>query len=154
VPLVGQLNRLRKNNEPRLVVHLSALARTQDDKIFILPADAHPDKPDTWLPLADVLQALRDCPARDKLLILDIAHPVADARVGVLLDDVGSALHETLDKLNADSPLPFWVLCSCSRDEVSLNWEEKQQSAFGYFLAAGLRGHADGAIKGTRPDGH
>ncbi len=153
--LVQQLARLRSNKDSRVVVHLSALARTQNGEVFILPADAHPDKPDTWLPLAEVLQAMRDCPAHDKLLILDIARPVADARLGIVLNDVGSVLHDTLEKLTADKALPFWVLCGCSRGEVCLSYEEKQQSAFGYFLGAGLRGHADGAFpKGSRADGH
>lgn len=153
--LVQQLARLRSNKDSRLVVHLSALARTQNDEVFLLPADAHPDKPDTWLPLAEVIQAMRDCPARDKLLILDIAGPVASARLGIVLDDVGTVLHDTLGKLTTENSLPFWVLCGCSRGEVCLSWEEKQQSAFGYFLGAGLRGHADGAFpKGSRPDGH
>jgi hypothetical protein len=153
--LVQQLNNLRNNKDGRVVVHLSSLARTHNDEVYILPADAHPDRPESWLPLREVLQALQDCPSKQKLLILDIARPVAEPRLGFLIDDVGTTLHGTLERMTSEGKLSYWVLCGCSRDEVCLSWEEKQQSAFGYFLARGLRGHADGANpKRKRADGH
>src|SRR5262249_26270200 len=53
------------------VVYLSCRALTDGaGRVQLLPADADPDDPATWLPLRGALEQLRECPAR-KLLILD-----------------------------------------------------------------------------------
>src|SRR5262249_2997691 len=111
--LVQQLNNLRTNKDGRVVIHLSSLARTHNDEVYILPADAHPDRPESWLPLREVLQAMQDCPSKQKLLILDIARPVAEPRLGFLIDDVGTTLHGTLERMTGEGKLSYWVLCGC-----------------------------------------
>src|SRR5262249_61454546 len=70
--------------------------------------------------------------------------PFADPRLGVFGNDVADRLQDALEKRQGESSLSFPVLCCCTRGQVPLIWEEKQRSAFGYFLDEGLRGHADG----------
>ncbi|MBL8794127.1 MAG: hypothetical protein JNM56_09490 [Planctomycetia bacterium] len=144
-PLLQQLEALAGRREPTVVLHLSALARGHQGAVYLLPADASPDQPDTWVPLDQVLEALRSCPASHKLLLLDLGRPLADSRLGVLADDVGSQVHDQLTRLDQEGKLPFAVLTACQRNETTQVWEERKQSAFGYFLAEGLRGFADGA---------
>jgi hypothetical protein len=141
--LLKELAALKNRKDHALVVYLSALARSKQGQVYLLPGDAHPDRPDTWLPLEDILVAVERCPTRHKLLILD-ARPFADPRLGVLANDVADRVQDALEKREAAGELPFLVLCSCSRGQVPLIWEEKQRSAFGYFLDEGLRGLANG----------
>src|SRR5262249_528910 len=61
-----------------VVIHLSAHAVSRGGKVYLLPGRAEPDNPTTWLALDEILAAL----ARGKsprLLLLDLARPVADA---------------------------------------------------------------------------
>ena len=59
-----------------VVVYLSAQARTTvGGTVQILPADADPGDPATWLPLSRVLEVLSRASARRRLLILDLAGP-------------------------------------------------------------------------------
>src|SRR5271165_6439756 len=45
-----ELDGLRKKTEGRVVVYLNALARRRDGKVFVLGADASPDRTDAWVP--------------------------------------------------------------------------------------------------------
>jgi hypothetical protein len=151
--LVGELQRLREG-APRdrpVVIHLCSLARTGGDgEVFVLPADAVPDDPKTWVPLTDILKRVGECPTPHKLLILDLTRPVADSHLGILSNNVAAGVQATL-KDRAD--LPFFVLCACSPGQVSLVDEELGQSAFGHYLVEGLRGAADGYNSQGKTDG-
>jgi hypothetical protein len=141
--LVRDLAALRQRQDSTaVVVYLSAYALC-DDKgaVQILPADGRPDEPKTWVPLRQVLEALKECPAQNKLLILDVMRPLADSYLGVLRDDVAAAVKEELDEV--DDPRRL-VLCACEPGQVSLGSEELGRSVFGYYLEQGLRGWADG----------
>src|SRR5205823_4080359 len=80
--LVEELGKLRQRKEDAVVVHLRAHALGWDDKLFLLPANARLGDPTTWLDFEEVLALLQRCPAPHKLLILDLTHPIAGARVG------------------------------------------------------------------------
>jgi hypothetical protein len=136
--------------EKALVVHLCAHARTREGKVFLLPANADPDEPGTWLPLAEVVRLLGQCPAAHKLLILDVMRPAADARLGVLVDEVAERVQASLEPPDAPGLL---ILCACSAGQTSLVSEELRQSVFGYYLAQGLGGRADGHGPDGRRDG-
>src|SRR5262249_9133735 len=83
----------RLSPDETAVVYLSAAAvRDERGAVVILPADADPDQPSGGLPLREVLAALRDCPARHRLLILDVCRPLADPRLGVLADDAAAGV--------------------------------------------------------------
>jgi hypothetical protein len=143
------LKSLRGKTGRPVVLHLTALATVHGGRVYLLPADAAPAAPDTWLPFEDVLQALASCPAKHKLLLLDVAHPLADPFYGPLADDVATRLHERL----ARGDLSALVFCSCSPSEFSLPLDEERSSVFAHYLADGLRGAADGSNQAGERDG-
>jgi hypothetical protein len=138
--ILKELDNLRTRQGSPVVVYLTALAVATEDGVYVLPGDARPDDRDRWLPLREVLQRLRACPADRKLLILDLSHPLADSRLGVLLDDVAGPVRQEVEK-KADPHL--LVLCACSTGQVSLTCPEEGLSAFAYYLDQGLSGLAD-----------
>ena len=98
--------------------------------------------------LRDVLAALKACPARDKLLILDIMRPHADPSLGVLDDDVAGAVLRELEGVPDEGRT---VLCAASAGQGSQASEALGRSAFNYYVDQGLRGEADAT--GPDPDG-
>ena len=64
-----------------VVVYLSAYAIVDSNKtIQIMAADSVPYEAKTQLPLSWVLDRLKNCPARNKLLVLDIMRGMIDPR--------------------------------------------------------------------------
>jgi hypothetical protein len=144
--LVQELRNLetgRKPDEP-VVVYLSAIARTgPDGKVALLPGDGRLDEPASWLPMDEVLKSIRLCPARHKLLILDVMHPFQEPSDGILPSDVAERLQPDLQSaVEADDHLQ--ILCACSPGQAALFSEELAHSVFGHYLLQGLRGRADG----------
>lgn len=135
----GELASLASRTESTVVVHITALALAREEKVYLLPADAEPNDESTWVEVRDVVNAIAKCPAKDKLLILDLAHPLADPYLGVLSDRVA----ETLDEYFTNEKPPFLVLCPCSPGQYSLTSEVFGSSVFSYYLDQGLEGHAD-----------
>jgi hypothetical protein len=134
-----------------LVVHVHAHAvREGQGEIYILPGDASPDNPRTWISLKEILERLRDCPAQQKLLVLDITHPLASPRLGVLFQDVASAIPAELAAVPDPQRL---VLCPCSPGQTSLTSEELGRSVFSYYLEEALKGYAEAGYSERRPDG-
>ena len=65
-----------------MVIHLSAPAAADAaGNVFLLPADPGGDSPRNRLTLAELLAAVRDCPARHKLLVLNLTPPAEDPLV-------------------------------------------------------------------------
>jgi hypothetical protein len=125
-----------------LVVYLAAFAGSDaQGGVFLLPADVDPDADHTRLPLREVLEHLRACPCRRKLLVLDIMGPVADARLGILANDAAANVEDDLHAVPDPNRL---VLCVSAPGQVALGAEELGRSAFGYYWEQALRGHADG----------
>jgi len=142
-PLRRQLQGLAEHANPdqAVVIHLSALARTDGAEVYLLPADAEAGlgNKDSWISLNQVVKWLRDCKAKKKLLLLDLMRPNADARLGNLANDSAERVQAVL----AGQDLDFAVIGACSGGQVSLASEELGQSVFGYYLVEGLRGWAD-----------
>ncbi len=133
-----ELAGLADKTEP-LIFTITALALAREGKIYLIPGDADPADESTWLDLREVLVAVKECPAEHKLLILELAHPLADARLGVLTDRVAETLEEVV---NNEKP-PFFVLCPCSAGQYALTSEILQGSVLAYYLDQGLQGNAD-----------
>jgi hypothetical protein len=154
VLLVQELKSLGRGQpaDQPLVVYLCARAVVgADGAVAVLPGDARLDEPATWLPLGEVLQYLRDCPVKHKLLLLDLAQPFVDPRAGVLTNDVPERLQPEV-KAAVDLDSTLWVLCSCSPGQVSLASEDLGHSVFVHYLTQGLQGRADGCLPGEKPD--
>ena len=132
-----------------LVLHLSALGAVRGRAVYLVPADATPDNPDSWINVVDVLKAAADHRNPRTLLILDIARPAADHFSGNLGDDISAALH---DVLTAFAP-PFPVFAACGPGETAFMIDPAESSAFAFYLAVGLGGAADGFEDPSGPDG-
>jgi hypothetical protein len=133
-----------------LVVHLSGVAMTAGDAVYLLPGDGQRTAPGSWLPVADILEAVGKCPIGRKLLILDLSRPAADPFTGHLRDDAAALL----DRLIRDRKPAYPVLVSTGPGQFS--WPAAapaKSSAFGMYLADGLGGRADGA-DGSPRDGY
>ena len=152
---------IRARKTGPVIVHLCSLARyyqapkdskSKDDPktgVYLLPADAKPADPKTWIPLKEMLDAMEQCPAANKLLILDVMRPAADVSVGILGDDVADHVD---DELEAASP-KFFVLAACAKGQRSHVSQELEASVFAHYLEKGLRGKADGfGPKGNKGD--
>jgi hypothetical protein len=138
--LESEFRKLAKQTEGPVVVHVSCQARTLGGSVYLLPSDAHPEQQDTWLKLDTVLGHLAACPAKDKLLLLDIAHPLADGRLGIVYDDVAAGV-KTLLEQQPESTLQ--VLNSCAAAQTALTSDKLGCSVFAHFVDQGLRGAAD-----------
>jgi hypothetical protein len=109
-------------------------------RVFVLPADADPARPATWVPLREVLQALSACRAAHRLLVLDL-NPLSLPRAGALDRDVAAAIPDELKEVADTTRI---VLTSCSAGEVPLASDDIGRSVFSYYFEEGLRGWADG----------
>ncbi len=117
-----------------VVVYLSARAKVQGTgKIHILPADADPGQPSTWVPLEEILQKLQACPARNQLLVLDI---VKSGSLGDLFQDLAAILPSELATVPDPRRL---VLSSCA--PARLPWFPKSSAVLS-FPTTSKRGSA------------
>jgi hypothetical protein len=130
-----------------LVVYVCGYGAVAKGNVYLLPSDADPGNPATWVKVEDILKAMEDCAAGNKLLLLDLARPRTNPFTGPLADDVAGRLDELLTKYKGPDGadrLPCPVLVSCSRGEVSHVIPDARASAFAFYLAEGLRGEARG----------
>lgn len=139
--LKAELRKIAQEKKGPIVVHVSCPARTYEGEVYLLPARANPDDVDSWLKLDFVLDALQDCGAKNKLLLLDLAHPLADTRLGLVCDDVAGGVEKTLKRRPSAN---FFVLNSCSPGQTTTTLHLPRRSAFAHFVDQGLRGAADG----------
>ncbi len=138
---VNELNKLKDRKEKTIVLYVRAYGVGRGEKVFILLADAQPNDESTWYALDDALAAISRCPAENKLLLLDLMQPIADARLGIIADDTAVRVHEALANI-ADPNLQ--VFCACAPGQTSRIAPALGQSVFGYYLRQGLNGAADG----------
>lgn len=137
--LLTKLRDLKKKTAGPVVVYLCALARWREGKVYVLAADAEPERLANWVALDDVMQKLRECPAPGKLLILDLRGAGSVGPFGLLADEVAGKVQATLAR---EKNLPFFVLCASSAGQSAQVSEELGQSLFAYYLDRGMRGHA------------
>ncbi len=133
------LRGLKQTKEETAILYLTALGRSEGDDVYVLPGDSHPDQPDRWIKLGEILAAFNECPAPHKLLLLDLMRPWHDVRLGVLQENFADHVHEYLAKQNLTYP----ILRSCAGGQVSHVSEELGHSIFAYYVDRGLSGEAD-----------
>jgi hypothetical protein len=126
-----------------VVVYLSSYAIVDHDKkIQIMAADSSPYQVKTQLPLSWALDRLKNCPAKHKLLVLDIMRGMIDPRdVGGTADGVGDligqALQDTADSSRLNDP-DLMVIAACGPGQAALGSETLRHSVFGYFFHRAL----------------
>ena len=134
-----------------LVLHVVSHVAASGGQTYLLPGDAG-DDPTGWVPLEELLDALRGCPSRDKCLLLDVGRPRTRTFAGPYADDASAPLHAQLKGHAAGGTLPCPVIVSCAAGEESHVIGVAGVSAFAFYAAEGLRGAADGVLPGAARD--
>ena len=145
-----------QHSRDAVVVYLSGPAVYSGGQIYLLPADATPDNPATWLPLRQILRPARlprpEQAARPRPH--GPARPAGCRGPGgaeqVLTNDVAAAVPAELEAVEDPGRL---VLCACGPGETALVSEDLGRSVFNFYLEEGLRGWADGYGPDGRHDG-
>ena len=118
-------------------VYFSGHGFETDGKRYFAPSDCDPSEPEsTCYSLEMLSQLMADCPARQKVLVLDCCRNDPSKSFG---DSSGN------EELAAafENATGMITLASCRRGQVSWEWKEKGQGLYTFFLAAGLGGEAD-----------
>jgi hypothetical protein len=121
------------------ICYLTAIAAPTPSGVAVL---APVPGGETDLTVKELLDQMKDCPAKEKLLVFDVARPLDRPILGPFRTDPAEALH---DAITAYGPLPCPVMVACSRGEVSQPMDPEGTSAFAFYLVEGLRGAADGS---------
>lgn len=136
---------LETQGQRPVVVYVRALALAGDHgQIVLLPGGAAPNDTATWLPLRDVLMKLHACPARHKLLVLDLTP--APTQLGNLDHDLASALPRELKAVPDAERL---VLGAASPGQAPHRSDELGQTVFGHYFQEALRGQLGDRITVT-----
>lgn len=96
----------------------------------------------TCVPMSEVYAFLEECPARQKVLILDCCHS------GGTREDGAAAT--TFAPGSGEPATGLVELLSCRAEEVSHEHAELQHGVFSYFLVKALEGDADLNVSGNR----
>lgn len=136
-----------------LIVWLNFHAVVADNgRVSLLTPDSVIEDSQTWWPLDDVLQQIRDSnlPADvTKLILLDGVHELSNWRGGVVYNDVVAALERQVAEANLAQLV---VLTSTGPGEISWKSRELHGSIFAEFVRLGLAGNADDPEHGGNGD--
>ena len=111
--------------------------RDTNGKLYLAAIDCDPRDPiPGGIPVQWLRKKLENCPAKSKLLILDACH--AGSAKGDEPVPLAKAINVEFRQMAGVT-----TLASCMGSEKSYLWSDKKQSLFTYFVAQGLRGHAD-----------
>ena len=97
-----------------LIVRAPAVA-SESGRLLLLPPDANPDDRAGSLPLGDLLEQLKACPAQHKLLVLDLGPAAAIGVAGFVYHDLAAAIQRELEALPDADRL---VLSSCAAGQT------------------------------------
>ncbi|MBA4191465.1 MAG: hypothetical protein C0467_26090 [Planctomycetaceae bacterium] len=145
---IDQLQRLHAHDT--LVLYLSGFARvrTGGDVEFI-PADADPPGGREGLSLREILRKVKAARPRAKLVVLDLAGPPPDSRVGILWTDPTAHVAGLVNSVEAEhraahpGAIADWlVLCSAGPGQTPYGSRVLGRTVFGYYFETGLRGAA------------
>ena len=129
--------------KPKTFILVLALHGGADDKgPYLILDDANPGAEEkSLLRMNDLLEELHNLPEKtEKLLILDAAQVQTVPRL-MLANDFNRSLNDLNDKIKSIPNLV--VLTSAEPNQRSWYDEERRQTAFGHYLAEGLKGVAD-----------
>ena len=120
------------DDDDTVLVFFAGHGREIGGKCYLVPGDATLQTIHvTGIPVSYVQDLLNRCKARQKLLILDACHSGAGR-------DVSTMAAPMMETLSAGKGI--YTLTSCDLDEVSHDWDEKQQGVFSYYFAEALSG--------------
>jgi hypothetical protein len=120
------------DEDDTVLVFFAGHGREMGGKCYLAPGDATLQTIHvTGIPVPYVQELLNRCKARQKILILDACHSGAGR-------DVSTMAAPMMETLSAGKGI--YTLTSCGVDELSHEWDEKEQGVFSYYLAEALSG--------------
>ena len=142
VPVDAKLDTLQADSRSRGVdVEIIDPKAKSDDRTPTAKSDKTQDTGQLFS-LVTLAASLQNCPAKKKLLILDICSP----QTTKLAAEVGAAIKSSAELLPASALGPqstFATLAACRDNELSYESPELKHGVLTYWLCCGLAGHAD-----------
>jgi len=133
-----------QNRSNSLIIYLSIHGAVDaQGRACLIPPHADVLNSGGWIPIEDLLTAIKSVETlreRKTLLVLDCNRMLVNWHIGAIYNRFATQLKSAVDAANIPN---FAVLNSTSADEIGWASPEWGHSAFGYFFARGLAGHAD-----------
>ena len=144
--LISEISRIGEraadNRGQPTVIHVCALAVPAGDGVALLPANAVPGSPGSWLPLTDLLAAVERVKT-ERLLILDL-RSVVEPRLRLSGSELAPMLHRQLKAIAEKGDLKYLVFAQAIPAEYPYVSPEFRSGVLAAFLNRGLAGDADG----------
>lgn len=111
---------------------------------YLIPSDCKRDEVlTTALPVSELVEMFKDCPATKRMLVLDCCHAGAGGK-RLTIEKTETPFKQpgaaTLaEEFNKELPQVV-TLASCKSDEISYEWAAKKQGYFTWFLLEALQG--------------
>jgi len=142
IVLRGALEQLAQDSDhDAIVVYINGLTTVDERGLCLLPSDADPLDPSTFIPIRDILTTIAKCSSRHSLVVFDVQRSFSDPRIGIYHDGINERL---LDELKAVPDEGRLVLLSASAGQWARVSHVLNRSLFGYYFEQGLLGAADG----------
>ena len=140
--LGDRLAGLVTGSKDTLILYVSAHGVSGEGEAYLLCSDFlfHRRKVAGRYRLGDLLEQIKRCPARLKLLILDDGRIAHDPRLGMIVNEFPRLLESKLQEVEDPSR---WVLAARGPLERSHFSQDANRSIFSWFVAEGLSGKAD-----------
>jgi hypothetical protein len=139
--LTNRLQAVASTPRTVLILYVSAHGVSESGKAYLLCSDYQPrTNPEGRFDFGELLQQIRVCRAKLKLLILDVAGIAVDPRLGFVVNEF-PRIAEAKVRETADPDL--YVLMSQGPLEQSHVTHAARRSLFNYYVVEGLRGAAN-----------
>ena len=139
--ILRQLDGTEVRNRDVLIVWIGAQALTCGGRVDLLCGDSDlSDIQSGRYPLSALLDRVRACPARTKLILLDTGRTAHAPRLGVFAE---CSPHQIRQLVRDTNDPTLWVMLSHSELERSHAIGDRRCSAFALFVGEGLQGLAD-----------
>lgn len=126
-----------------VVVYISMFGAVNDQGTpCLLPPDADPFNPASWIKVSDLLQTVveHSSPANRKLIVLDACRYRSDWKLGIVYNTFAERLHDVAADF-ADQRVT--LLTSAGEGQMNPGSSDLRSTPFGYFFKLGLAGAAD-----------
>ncbi|MEX2140112.1 MAG: hypothetical protein WD894_12680 [Pirellulales bacterium] len=139
------------NSHDNVLVYIKAHGVSLNGAAYLLDGSFELRGRSGRLSIDKLLADVAESPAHIKLLVLDTGHLDSDPRMGMLANEFTRLVTKAVAALPAEKNV--WVLTSNSLFEHAQVSIKDRRSAFGYYLAEGLKGAADGVLADSERDG-
>ena len=139
--LLAQIDNTKIRSRDVLILWLAGQpVSVKDDVLLLCGNDDLDEPPIAQYSLSALLDRIRDCPARTKLVLFDNGRVLHAPRLGIFADGTAHRIQQLVRKTNDPT---LWMILSHSELERSQSGAAAPTSAFASAVGDGLRGHAD-----------